>query len=225
MSSGAPHQRTIQKATGHEGGDAMSILPLATMSTSTPHPSTRPDIAPGVTEEDIYPFIYDKKYPFVFCSLCRSSIIIPSARPYLLRQHQTRVSERQRNIAAYSLTLLPNMAQSERELDMYQAPIAVPKAIPYLDVQLALKCRVCHHACRNARNMQKHCRVEHGQHSERRVGALSKADGNRMFWVPWRDNVTCQQFFKRRKLSGWFEVLVDAPTVRVPGRPQARVAG
>lgn len=178
-----------------------------------------------MTKEDIYPFIYDKKYPFVFCSMCKSSIIIPSARPHLLSQHPTGVPERQRNRAAYSLTLLPNMAQRERDLDMYQAPTTVLKAIPYLDVQRALKCRLCHHACRNARNMQKHCRVEHEQHSERRVGALSKADGKRMFWVPWRENVTCQQFFKRRKLSRWFEVVVDAPMVRVTGRRPTRVAG
>jgi hypothetical protein len=177
---------------------------------------TDEEIATGVTKQDIRPFIYDKDYPFVFCSRCKSGIIVPSARAHLLSQHREDVPEQQRNITAYSLTLLPNMAQSEGELDKYQAPRSVRIAIPYLECRRLFKCRECHYACSNRRNMQTHCRVEHDQHSERRVGAPSKARRQRPFWVPWRENVMCQRFFQSRKLRGWFEVVEPVTDMNPP---------
>jgi hypothetical protein len=168
------------------------------------------EIAPGVTKEDIYPFIYDKTYPFVFCSLCQSGIIVPSAHTHLQSMHGEVVIE-QRNRAAYTLKLLPGMIRGITELDNYQRPVSVCKAIPYLGLPKTdgLKCRECTHLCRNRRNMQTHCRVQHGLLSERRVGAPLRAALRRKFWVPWREGVKCQQLSKKGKLSGWFEVCDD----------------
>ncbi len=170
------------------------------------------EITSGVTKEDIYPFIYDKLYPFVFCSLCQSGVIVPSARTHLRSMHEEAVSAMQRNRAAYTLTLLPHMIEKEIELDGYQGPVSVRKAIPYLGTPKTdgLKCSKCSHMCRNARMMQKHCRQVHRLISERRVGAPSRAALQRRFWVPWREGVKCQQLFKKRKLSRWFEVCDDA---------------
>ena len=118
---------------------------------------------------------------------------------------------RQRNRAAYTLKKLPKMIQKETELDNYPAPVSVRKAIPYLGQPRTdgLKCRLCSHMCRNARMMQTHHRQEHGIVSERVVGAPSKAALRRGFKVPWREGVKCQQFFKKRRLSRWFEVCDD----------------
>ena len=117
----------------------------------------------------------------------------------------------QRNKAAYTLTLLPDMIQKETELDDYQRPVSVRKAIAYLGMPKTdgLKCSGCSYICRNARMMQLHCRQVHGLFSERRVGAPSKAALQRKFRVPWREGVKCQQLSKKRKLSRWFEVCDD----------------
>lgn len=169
------------------------------------------EIAPGVTKEDIQPFIYDKAYPFVFCSVCKSSIIVPSARTHLRNQHRDTVSEMQRNRAAYTLSLLPDMMQKEAELDDYQVPVSVGKAIPYLEEPRTnmLGCDRCSHACGNARNMQEHRRKVHGLRGERRIGAPSRADRQQEFRVPWREKVKCQRFSQSRRLSRWFEVCDD----------------
>ncbi|KAL7940040.1 hypothetical protein V8C42DRAFT_338738 [Trichoderma barbatum] len=169
------------------------------------------EIAPGVTKGDIYPYIYDKTYPFVFCSLCQSGITVPSAYTHLRSIHEKAVPAMQRNRATYTLTLLPNMARNETELDDYQGPVSVRKAIPYLGRPRTdgLKCNTCSFICRNARLMQRHCRTKHGLLTERRVGAPSRAARQRKFWVPWREGVKCQQLFKKRKLSQWFEVCDD----------------
>jgi hypothetical protein len=169
------------------------------------------EVVPGVTKEDIYPFIYDKTYPFVFCSLCQSSVIVPSAHAHLRSMHKEAVSATQRNRATYTVTLLPNMVRKEGELDGYQVPVSVRKAIPHLGTPKTdgLKCSQCSYMCRNVRMMQLHCRQVHGLLSERRVGAPSKAALQRRFWVPWREGVKCQQLSKKRKLSRWFEVCDD----------------
>ena len=170
------------------------------------------EIAPGVTKEDIYPFIYDKTYPFVFCSLCQSGILVSSAHTHLQCMHKEVVTKEQRNRATYTLTLLPGMIQKETELNNYQRPVSVRKAIPYLGMPKTdgLKCSRCSYVCRNARMMQVHCREQHRLLSERRVGAPSRAALQRRFRVPWREGVKCQQLFKKRKLSQWFEVCDDA---------------
>jgi hypothetical protein len=169
------------------------------------------EIARGVTEQDIFPFIYDKMYPFVFCSLCQSAVIVPSAHAHLRFIHKEAVPALQRNKAAYTLTLLPNMIHREMDLEEYQVPVSVRKAIPYLKAPKTdgLKCRQCSHVCHNVRVMQQHCRQAHGLLSERRVGAPSRAAQERGFWVPWREGVKCQQLSKKRKLSRWFEVCDD----------------
>lgn len=169
------------------------------------------EITEGVTKDDIYPFIYDKTYPFVFCSLCQSAVIVPSARTHLRTMHKEAVLAMQRNRAAYTLTLLPGMAQKEEQLDDYQGPVSVRKAIPHLGTPNpnGLKCTHCSHMCFNAKMMQLHYRRDHGITSERRVGAPSKADLQREFCVPWRVGVKCQRLSKKRKLSRWFEVCDD----------------
>jgi len=175
------------------------------------------EIAPGVTREDIYPFVYDKTYPFVFCSVCESGIIVPSASTHLRTMHKELVPAQQRNKATYTVGLLPNMIQKEQELDDYQGPVSVRKAIPYLGEPRTdgLKCAVCSHMCRNARNMQQHCRREHGLVSERGVGAPSRAARKLRFRVPWREGVKCQRLFKKRKHSRWFEVCDDGAILGV----------
>jgi hypothetical protein len=180
----------------------------AEMSEPASSQGSEVEIAPGVTAEDIQPFIYDKIYPFVFCSLCKSGIIVPSARTHLRSMHREAVSEMQRNRAAYTLSLLPNMYQKEAELDEYKGPDSVCKAIPYLEAPRPnmFKCDECGHSCSRRKNMQEHCRKEHGLLSERRVGAPSRANLQQKFSVPWREGVKCQRFSKRRKLSRWFEV-------------------
>jgi hypothetical protein len=181
------------------------------MSRSTDNEGLGIEITAGVTKGDIYPFIYDRAYPFVFCSLCQSCVIVPSARTHLRSMHAGLVAASQRNTAAYTLTLLPDMVHKETELDNYPAPVSVRKAIPYLGPPRTdgLKCSQCSHMCRNARMMQLHCRQEHGLLSERGVGAPSRAALQRGFKVPWREGVKCQQFFKKRRLSRWFEVCDD----------------
>lgn len=166
------------------------------------------EIAPGVTKGDIYPFVYDKGYPFVFCSLCQSGIIVPSAYSHIYSRHKEAVPAMQRNRATYTLTLLPGMVRKETELSDYQGPVSVCKAIPYLGKPRTdgLKCERCSYVCRNARLMQHHCRAVHGLLSERRVGAPSKAALQRGFRVPWREGVKCQRLFQKRRLSAWFEV-------------------
>ena len=71
------------------------------------------EIAPGVTKEDIYPFIYDKTYPFVFCSLCQSGILVSSAHTHLQCMHKEVVTKEQRNRATYTLTLLPGIPERD----------------------------------------------------------------------------------------------------------------
>jgi hypothetical protein len=166
------------------------------------------EIAPGVTKGDIYPFVYDKTYPFIFCSLCHSGMIVPSARTHLLSKHQQTVPAMQRYRAAYTLTLLPNMVQKESELDDYQAPVSVLRAIPYLGKPRTdgLKCERCSYVCRNRKVLLCHRREKHGLVSKQQAGAPSKAAPKQRFRVPWREGVRCQQLFKKRKLSGWFEV-------------------
>lgn len=169
------------------------------------------EIAPGVTKGDIYPFIYDKTYPFVFCSLCQSGTMVSSAHSHLQSMHKEAVPAMQRNRAAYTLTLLPDMIQKEAELDGYQGPVSVRKAIPYLGRPRTdgLKCERCSYMCRNTKKIKYHRRKAHGLRSERGVGAPSKAALQRGFRVPWREGVKCQQLFKKRKLSRWFEVCDD----------------
>jgi hypothetical protein len=180
------------------------------------------EIAPGVTQKDIYPFIYDRTYPFVFCSLCQSGVIVPSARTHVRSMHREAVPALQRNRAAYTLTLLPAMIQKEAELDCYEGPIFVRKAIPYLGPPKTngLKCPQCSHMCRNVRMMQLHCRQEHGLVSERPVGAPSKAARQRGFRVPWREGVKCQRLFAKRKHSRWFEVRDDEEAIAESGGRQ-----
>lgn len=136
-----------------------SIQP-STISMSAPEPAAaaqEKEIAPGVTEEDIWPYIYDKAYPFVFCSLCKTAILVSSGRSHIRGQHFEAITEMQRNRAAYTLCQLPGMFQTEAELAKYTIPVSVRKAIPYLEAPTAkLKCSRCSHACGNARNMQLH---------------------------------------------------------------------
>ncbi len=51
------------------------------------------EIAPGVIEEDIWPYIYDKVYPFVFCSLYKTAILVSSGRSHIRGQHLEAITD------------------------------------------------------------------------------------------------------------------------------------
>lgn len=169
------------------------------------------EIALGVIKGDIYPFIYNKTYPFVFYSLCQSGIIVSSAHTYLQLTHEKTVAVMQRYRAAYTLMLLPGIVWKETELNDYQGPVSIRKAILYLRRPKTdgLKCNKCSYIYCNARLMQHYCRTEHGLVSKQRVRALSRAARQRKFQVLWQEGVKCQRLFKKRKLSQWFKVCND----------------
>lgn len=70
------------------------------------------EIAPGVTRGDIYPFVYDETYPFVFCSVCESgSLCHRQARIFgrCTKSWCQRNSEtKQRTRSGYSISVCRN---------------------------------------------------------------------------------------------------------------------
>ena len=102
--------------------------------------------------------------------------------------------------------------QTQTQLQSFSFPDPTSAAIPWIQEPKSdgLSCLECSYIARQNRKIQEHCRIQHRWINPiGRFGISVDIDvdtaTNRVN-RPWRINVRCQQLFRNRRASGWFEV-------------------
>jgi hypothetical protein len=125
------------------------------------------------------------------------------ARSHLAGRHAA-ISDDERGAIVEEIRQLPDIIQGEAGLDEFEFPEPTTKAIPQLGEPMpdGLGCKQCWYVSRQPQKIQIHCRVTHGWSNKRKRGQHGGVGED----VPWVSGVRCQQFFRTRVNSRWFEV-------------------
>ena len=143
-------------------------------------------------EGPLSPFVHDPAYPFLFCTLCKHAVLVPSTSDHLKDLHKDVVPISQRKVVREAACRLHGMYERKEDMTKYSFPNPGDKPIAYLHkpVNDGLRCNECGWITRSVTRMRAHCCKAHGSSSSLR----------------WRTNVSCQQLFAKGPHSGWFEV-------------------
>lgn len=156
-------------------------------------------------------FIHLPEYRIVICKECKFAVVGAAIKKHLQGKHKG-VTKVERLRVAREISQIPHLIQTEVELQDFQFPSPNTPPITGLTVeQNGLKCRQCSYVVCGRRNIQEHCRVEHGWENDRGKGreAFDKREERRAQNgddLPWIQGIRCQRFFKSRSKSQYFEV-------------------
>ena len=154
------------------------------------------------------PFIHLPQYSVIVCRKCKYAIL-PSQINTHLSNKKHGYSKEERQAIIQEVAKLPGLIQSEAQLEAFQFPPSIAKAIPELKAAKpnGLKCQSCAYVVCHRQLIQEHCRTVHRWENERKKGRPSyKRRQVEPEW-PWISRVHCQQFFKQGPKSGFFEVI------------------
>src|SRR5690242_12865342 len=104
------------------------------------------------------PFVYDNRYPFVFCQQCKWACIVKEIGTHLAGFHAT-IQPTTRKAIIEEIQRIPGLIGNQTQLAKYQLPDQVPP-IPYIQEPKSdgLRCRTCRYVTREVRVMQRHCK-------------------------------------------------------------------
>ncbi|KAF6781767.1 hypothetical protein CSOJ01_16052, partial [Colletotrichum sojae] len=153
------------------------------------------------------PFVHDAQYSIIICTSCKYAVVANEAAAHL-RNHHGSISTKDRVKVAKVVGNIPDIIQSQDELQSFPYPAATVEPIGHIAPPQTdgLRCQACRYVCRRVRNMQEHCRVEHGWKNEWEKGGNVRKKAREARAVPWTTGVPCQRFFPSRAGSRWFEV-------------------
>ncbi len=139
----------------------------------------------------LYPFVYDAKYPFLFCTLCGYAVLVPSTSDHLKDVHKDMPTS-QRKVVREATDQLHGMYQRKEEMEEFRLPSPGDRPIPYIQaaVDNGIRCNECGWITTSVQRMRTHCRKTHQSSSSLR----------------WRTNIRCQRLFAKGPYSIWFEV-------------------
>lgn len=137
------------------------------------------------------PFLYDNRYPFVFCQECRWACIAKEVETHLAKNH-TRIQPLTRRAIAQKVQSIPGLIQDQAELAAYSLPDRVTP-IPYIEEPKrdGLRCRKCRYVTRKVRVMQQHCKEQHNWVNDWKKGGNIKAKKQEPRQLPWIEGVWC----------------------------------
>ncbi|KAF6805085.1 hypothetical protein CPLU01_16012 [Colletotrichum plurivorum] len=178
-----------QPAPGTEGGNKDT-------SSAEPHQQDTPD-----------PFVVDAEFSVAICQKCRYAVVSDEVLAHL-RNHHRRIKVAERKRIIERIQSVRGIIRSQTELQSFPYPDATVEPIAHIAPPQAdgLRCQACRYACRRVRNMQEHCRVEHGWKNEWQKGGNVRSKARAARAMPWTTDVLCQRFFPSRAGSRWFEV-------------------
>lgn len=129
----------------------------------------------------LYPFVYDPAYPFLFYTLCRYGVLVPSTTDHLKSVHKD-VPVGQRKVVRRATSQLSNMFRSKDEVLQFSFPRPESAPIPHIrpPVEDGHQCNECGWITTSETRRRMHV---HPTEHRRRVDS------------PWRTGVRCQQLF------------------------------
>jgi hypothetical protein len=142
-------------------------------------------------ERQIYPFVYDPAYPFLFCTLCKYAVLVPSTSAHLKDVHKD-IPTSQRKAVREATGQLHGVYQRKEEMAEFRFPGPDDKPIPYIHrpANNGICCSECRWITTSEARMRTHWQKTHPESSGTR----------------WRTNVQCQRLFAKGPYSVWFEV-------------------
>lgn len=146
----------------------------------------------------LYPFVHDPAYPFLFCTLCRYAVLVPSTTDHLKSVHKD-VPAGQRKVVRRATSQLSNMLRSKDEIRQFSFPRPESAPIPHIrpPVEDGHQCNECGWLTTSETRRRMH---------------VHPTDSRRSVYSPWRTGVRCQQLFAKGPRSVWFEVGRDEAT-------------
>lgn len=79
----------------------------------------------------LYPFIYDAAYPFLFCTLCKYAMLVPSTTDHLRDIHKD-MPIRHRKAVREATGRLHGMYQRKEEMERFCFPSPDKGPVPYI---------------------------------------------------------------------------------------------
>lgn len=142
-------------------------------------------------ERQLYPFVYDAAYPFLFCTLCKYAVLAPSTSDHLKDVHKD-IPTNRRKIVREATGRLHGVYRGKEDMAKFCFPGPGDKPIPYIHqpVNNGICCNECRWITTSATRMRTHEKTHPGGSSGTR----------------WRTNVRCQRLFAKGPYSVWFEV-------------------
>ncbi|KAK2758592.1 hypothetical protein CKAH01_05640 [Colletotrichum kahawae] len=142
------------------------------------------------------PFVHDTQYSILICTLCKYAVIANEVTAHL-RNHHRSITAKARSKVARLVGDIPSIIRSQADLQSFQYPDSTVKPIAHIAPPQVdgLRCHSCRYMCRRVRNMQEHCRVEHGWQNDWQKGGNMQKRAMAARDLPWATGVPCQQFF------------------------------
>jgi hypothetical protein len=142
--------------------------------------------------QNLYPFVYDTTYPFLFCSLCHYAVLVPSTADHLKGVHKD-IPVSQRKAVRDAISQLPNMYRSKEDVGEFAFPSPSSAPIPHIQPPFedGHQCNECGWITTSKTRRRMHVHPPDQCHSGH---------------SPWRTGVRCQQLFAKGPRSVWFEV-------------------
>jgi len=157
------------------------------------------------------PFVHLPEYPFVICKVCQIGCVTKEIISHLRQQHALSIPQAKE---IYEVVhSIPGMIADREGLRHWSFPRPTTAPVPFIapPVSNGLGCQQCSFITRHVWVMQQHYKRQHGWVNDRKAGRVPKRKAGSMQAVPWRTGVTCQQFFRGRTASQYFEVGRPAP--------------
>ena len=148
------------------------------------------------------------EFRIAVCKTCKFACVADESTTHLRTRHGASMKVDHRKAVAKAIGEIPGIIRSQDELRDFQYPPPTTEPIPFLDAPQAdgLRCNACGFIIRTIEGMQRHCRKAHGWVNEWKAGGDVVKRAKQQRDVPWMTGVQCQQFFKSRAGSRWFEV-------------------
>jgi Orsellinic acid/F9775 biosynthesis cluster protein D len=139
------------------------------------------------------PFVHVPECPFVICKRCKIGLVANEVINHVKRHADISC---QRGSAIDQMAKdMPDIAKDQAGLQQWKLPAPDIDPIPYIEppVQDGLGCNACPYVVRDVRQMQRHCRIEHGWVNDWKKGGNVAQRARRVRPpCPWRTGVRCQ---------------------------------
>ncbi|OHE98663.1 hypothetical protein CORC01_06114 [Colletotrichum orchidophilum] len=109
------------------------------------------------------PFVHNAQHSILICTSCQYAVVANEVTAHL-RNHHGSITAEARGKVARLVGDIPSIVRSQTELESFQYPDATVEPIAHIAPPQVdgLRCYLCRYMCRRARNLQEHCRAEHG---------------------------------------------------------------